>query len=221
MKRYLPLVIIAAVALLTLASGTILYRAKRLPVLMMSKNDMPSAVGAKAIHVRGPADATVTLEEFGDFQCPACGTLAGAISQLEEDYAPRLRVTFRHFPLVSHKHAREAALASEAAGLQGRFWEMHDLLYREQSVWSKAPEVRLLFNAYAETLGLNSDRFEKDMQSDEAKSPITLDQQRAAELGVTSTPTVFLNDRAVPPSALNAPSLRAAIDAAMKVKPPL
>jgi len=220
MKRYLPFVIIGVVALLTLAGGTILYRIKRLPVLAMPKNDTESAVGAKAIHVRGPADATVTLEEFGDFQCPACSTLAGVINQLEQDYAPRLRVTFRHFPLVGHKHAREAALASEAAGRQGRFWEMHDLLYREQSVWSKAPEVRLLFNAYAGILGLNIDRFEKDMQSDEAKSTVMFDQQRAAELGVTSTPTVFLNNRAVPPKALNAPGLRATIDAAMNMKQP-
>src|SRR5439155_7092409 len=159
--------------------GTILYRTKRLPVLTMSKNDMPSAAGAKAIHVRGPADATVTLEEFGDFQCPACRTLAGAINQLEQNYAPRLRVTFRHFPLVSHKHAREAALASEAAGLQGRFWQMHDLLYREQSVWSKAPEVRILFNAYAGMLGLNIDRFKKDMESEETKARVASDEQKA------------------------------------------
>ena len=221
MRRYLPFVIVAAVAFLTLGGGIMLYRAKRLPILTLPKNHMASGMDdAESIHVRGQADAPVTLEEFGDFQCRACGTLAGAINQLEHDYHLRLRVIFRHFPLASHKHAREAAIASEAAALQDRFWEMHDLLYREQSVWSKAADVRLLFNAYAGMLGLDIDRFKKDMESDKAKSRITFDEREAAKLGVTSTPTVFLNNQAVAPNALNTPGLHAAIDAAINVKPP-
>jgi Thioredoxin len=112
MRRYLPFVIVGAVALLTLGSGIMLYRAKRLPILTIPKNHMASGMdGTESIHVRGQADAPVTLEEFGDFQCPACGTLAGAINQLEQDYHLHLRVIFRHFPLASHKHAREAAIA--------------------------------------------------------------------------------------------------------------
>src|SRR5713226_1164642 len=134
MRRYLPFVIVIAVALLTLASGTILYRAKRVPVLTIPKNSMASEMGdAESAHVRGRPDAPVTLEEFGDFQCPPCGKLSEPINQLENDYHSRLRIIFHHFPFGSHQHAREAAFASEAAGLQGRFWEMHDLLYREQA----------------------------------------------------------------------------------------
>ncbi len=197
-----------------------LYRAKRLPVLTIPENHMvPGVDGAKSIHVLGQPDAPVTLEEYGDFQCPPCGMLAGPINQFEHDYRPRLRVVFRQFPLINHKHAREAAFASEAAGLQGRFWEMHDLLYREQSVWSKAADARLLFNSYAGMLGLNIDRFKKDMESDKVKARVTFDQQQGTALGVKNTPTIFLNNRALEPGELNPASLRTVIDAAVKVKP--
>ncbi len=219
MKRYLPFVIIAAVALATLVSGAMLYRAKRLPALAIPENSTTSAMGGtEMVHVRGRADAPVTLVEFGDFQCPPCATLADPINKFEREYASRLRVVFRHLPLANHQHAREAALASEAAGLQGRFWEMHDLLYREQSVWSKAQDVRVLFNAYAGMLGLNIDRFRKDMESEQAKARVKSDEHQAAALGLANTPTIFINDRRVPPARLNPSGLRIAINAATNEK---
>jgi protein-disulfide isomerase len=221
MKRYLPFVIVGAVALLTLGSATMLYRAKRLPVLTIAKNHVASGMdGTKSIHVLGNPDAPVTLEEFGDFQCPPCGTLSAPINQLEQDYRPRLRVIFRHFPLRMHQYAREAALASEAAGQQGRFWQMHDVLYREQTVWSKAADVRPLFDAYAGMLGLKIDRFKKDMESDEVKRRVTADQQQGAALGVTITPTVFINNRGLPNASLSPAALRTAVEAAMNIKSP-
>ena len=219
MKRYLPFFIVGTVALVTLASGTLLYRAKRLPALAIPENSTTSAMGGtEMVHVRGRADAPVALVEFGDFQCPPCANLADPINQLERDYRSRLRVVFRHFPLPSHQHAREAALASEAASLQGRFWEMHDLLYREQSVWSKTPDVRVLFNAYAGMLGLNIDRFRKDMESDQAKARVGSDEQQALALGLATTPTIFINDHQVPRARLNPSALRIAISAAMNEK---
>ncbi len=219
MKRYLPFVIIAAVALATLVSGAMLYRAKRLPALAIPENSTTSAMGGtEMVHVRGRAAAPVTLVEFGDFQCPPCATLADPINKFEREYASRLRVVFRHLPLANHQHAREAALASEAAGLQGRFWEMHDLLYREQSVWSKAQDVRVLFNAYAGMLGLNIDRFRKDMESEQAKARVKSDEHQAAALGLANTPTIFINDRRVPPARLNPSGLRIAINAATTEK---
>jgi len=220
MKRYLPFIIVVVVALVTLATGTVLYRAKRPAVLTIPKSALvPGSGAADSIHIRGPASAPVTLEEFGDFQCPPCGKLSDPINQLEREYRPRLRVIFRHFPLPIHAHAREAALASEAAGLQGRFWEMHDLLYREQSVWSEAGDVGPLFNSYAGMLRLNVDRFKKDMESEQVEEHVASDQKHGAALGVSTTPTVFLNDRALPPTSLNPTGLRAAIDAAMKTPP--
>jgi protein-disulfide isomerase len=222
MRRYLPLFIVAAIGLLALGTGTMLYRAKRSPALTIPKNSTPpETADTKSIHVRGEPNAPVTLEEFGDFQCPPCGKLAAPTMKLEEAYGSQLRVIFRQFPLPVkvHAHAEEAALASEAAGLQGYFWEMHDLLYREQDVWSKAANARVLFRGYAGMLGLNIDRFEKDMDGVEAKERVASDQKRGAALGVHSTPTIFINDREIPPPIVVA-SLRTAIDAALKAQPP-
>lgn len=213
MKRYLPFVIVAAVALVAFGSGLTLYRAKRLPPPTAAKDS-----GASALHVRGDAKAPVTLEEFGDFQCPPCAMMSTSLQQLEKEYGAKLRVIFRHFPLASHAHAREAALASEAAHLQGRFWEMHDLLYREQAAWSKAPDVPLLFGAYAGKLGLDVERFKKDMQSPETNARVKADQEHGTSRGVTSTPTLFLNNTVLPATSLNPPALHTAIDEALKEK---
>jgi protein-disulfide isomerase len=220
MRRYLPFVIVTAVALLAVGSGAMLYRAKRPRVLTIPNENASKTNATESSHVRGQPNAPVTLEEFGDFQCPPCGVLAGPIKQIEHDYQPRLRVIFHHFPLITHQHAREAAWAAEAAGLQGHFWEMHDLLYREQSVWSKASDVRPLFNDYAGILGLNIDRFKKDMESDKVKTRVDLDQHKGAELGLQNTPTIFINNRVVAPNAMAPADLRAAVDAAIKATPP-
>ena len=219
MKRFLPFVIVGAVAVITLGGGTMLYHAKGRPLLTLSRNPLaPGKSGSESMHIRGQSDAPVTLEEYGDFECPPCGKLSEPINKLEQDYHSRLRIIFHHFPFVTHPHARAAALASEAAGLQGRFWEMHDLLYREQANWSKAADAQSLFDSYAGMLGLKVDRFKKDMESDEAKRKIDADQQQGAALGVTVTPTIFINNRALPPTSLNETGLRAAVEAAMKAK---
>src|SRR5213082_329386 len=201
MKRYLPFVILALVALATIGSGAMLYRARRPHVLSIPENKTVSAKGdAGAPHIRGNPDAPVTLEEYGDFQCPPCGMFATFLGQLENEYDSRLRVVFRNFPLTMHEHAREAALAAEAAGLQGRYWEMHDVLYREQAVWSKADNARELFDSYAGMLGLNLNQFKKDIASEKARQRIESDQERADSLGVSSTPTVFINNQEVAPN---------------------
>jgi protein-disulfide isomerase len=220
MKRYLPFIIVAAVAVATLASGTMLYRAKRLPTLAIPGNSALRKGDTDSFHVLGANDAPVTLMEFGDFQCPPCADLAEPINQLERDYRSRLRVVFRHLPLANHQHAREAALASEAAGLQGRFWKMHDLLYREQPVWSNAPDVGVLFSAYAGMLGLDIDRFKKDMGSDKAKARVGFDEGQAMTLGVRSTPTIFINNQEVPPAYRNPAGLRTIVDAALRAPAP-
>jgi NhaA family Na+:H+ antiporter len=220
MRRYLPFVIVVVVGIATLATGTMLYRAKRPPVLTMSKEVGTQKNDTGSVHIRGHADAPVTLEEFGDFQCPPCGRLAGPIKQLEHDFDPHLRVIFHHFPLATHQHARTAAIAAEAAGVQGHFWEMHDLLYREQDVWSKATDVQSLFNSYAGLLGLNVEKFKKDMESENVKERVDSDQKRGAALGVQNTPTIFLNNRAIAPTDLAPDRLRAAVSAAVSGKPP-
>jgi len=217
-KRFLPFVIVAVVGLVTVGAGVILYRAKRPSATLIPRAMATSKERAEEVHVRGPANAAVTLEEYGDFQCPPCGGLEVPLQQIERDYASNLRVIFRNFPFTIHEHAHEAAYAAEAAGLQGHFWEMHDLLYREQAVWSKTKDVQSLFESYAGTIGLNLERFKKDASGEEVKAKVESDRKRGEELGVRNTPTIFINNESVPPTSLNPTALRAAIDAAVKDK---
>jgi len=217
MRRYLPVIIVGAVALLTLGSAAMLYRAKRLPVLTSKNNQAASGMDATGpMHVLGPLSAPVTIEEFGDFECPPCGVLSEPINQLE--HQSRLCVIFRQFPLSIHQHAHEAALASEAAGLQGRFWQMHDVLYREQETWSKAPNVRELFESYAGTIGLDVDKFKKDMDGEQVKARVEADRQRGQSLGIQITPTLFINNQPLDPKDKNPEGIRAEINAALEKK---
>jgi protein-disulfide isomerase len=218
MKRYLPFIIVAVVALATLGSGAMLYRAKRPQVLSVPENKMLGKSDSESAHIRGNPDAPVTLEEYGDFQCPPCGMFAAFLQQLEKEYDSRLRVVFRNFPLAMHEHAREAALAAEAAGLQGHFWEMHDVLYREQDTWSKAPNVRELFESYAGMIGLDLDRFRKDVDGEKAKARVETDRQRGESLGIKITPTLFINNQPLDPKEKNPEGIRAEINAALAKK---
>jgi len=172
----------------------------------------------ESIHARGPAQAPVTLEEFGDFQCSPCGRISGPLLEIEKDYGPKLKVIFRNFPFPNHQHALQAAYAAEAAGLQGRYWEMHDLLYKEQQMWSTAPDAKQLFVSYARILGLETDRFERDIAGPTVKARVIADQERGKSLGVNATPSIFINNQGVPPKSLNPTALRAAIDEALKEK---
>jgi len=219
MKRYLPFVIVIGVALTTLGSGTLLYRAKRQQLKNIPESESVLAkTNTDSAHIRGNPDAPVTLEEFGDFQCPPCGKFSEFVEELLKEYNPRLRLVFRNFPLSGHEHAREAALAAEAAGLQGKFWEMHDTLYREQDTWSKAPNVRELFESYAGTIGLDVAQFKKDMDGDKARERVDSDRALADFLGVKATPTLFINNRPVEPKDKNPEGVRATINAALNEK---
>ena len=219
MKRYLPFVIVVVVALVALGSGAMLYHAKRPQVKNIPEAQSAAANGEKqSAHVRGNPDAPVTLEEFGDFQCPPCGQFAGFAEELLREYDSRLRIVFRNFPLPAHEHAREAAEAAEAAGLQGKFWEMHDTLYREQTAWSKAPNAQELFESYAGTIGLDVNQFKKDMDSEEVKKRIDSDHALADSLGIKVTPTLFINNRPVEPQDKNPEGVRAEINAALEAK---
>src|SRR5207245_5524019 len=125
MKRYLPFVIVALVALATIGSGAMLYRAKRPHVLSIPENQTLSAkTDAESPHIRGNPNAPVTLEEYGDFQCPPCGMFAAFLGKLEKEYDSRLRVVFRKFPRSVHELACSAALAAVPAGLPGPVGEL-------------------------------------------------------------------------------------------------
>jgi protein-disulfide isomerase len=140
-------------------------------------------------HVRGPKDAPVTLLEYGDFECPRCGAAHPLLKELEESLGDRVRFVFRNFPLTqAHARAERAAMAAEAAGLQGRFWEMHDLLFENQDALEEED-----FRRYAETLDLDLDAFAAGMQDDERLNHVREDFVSGVRSGVNGTPTFFIN----------------------------
>lgn len=220
MKRYFPFILIAVVAMLTVGSGAMLYRAKQRAAAGVSATGGAGASATPATsamtpeHFRGESGAPVTLEEFGDFQCPACALTAEVIRPLEKVYGGRLRIVFWQFPLPAHQHGRDAALAAEAASMQGRFWEMHDLLYQNQTSWSKEPDVRPLFESYAKELHLDVERFKKDFESQQVAARVDRQQEHGVSRGVHNTPTLFINNQLLTPP-FTPDRLHEAISAAM------
>ena len=230
MKRTLPFVIIAVV----LAAGllTVLYLQRPTsgpPAAAPTPGKSPTAsappnpgeAGSEPAHALGNASAPVTLEEFGDFECPPCGLVHPVLKALEGEFCPtKLRIVFREFPLVpNHVHALAAARAAEAAGLQGKFWEMHDMIYENQKAWHEAFDVRPIFEGYATKIGLNLEQFRQDNTNEIVERRIFLDGKRAHSLGVQGTPTVFMNGREVPFESLAPEKLKALINDELAAHP--
>jgi protein-disulfide isomerase len=213
MRRYLPYAIIGIVFALSVIAGVLFFRFRHPPIVRgTTANGKP---GAEPAHIRGLATAPVALEEFGDFECMPCFLLWPALRNLEHDYGDRLAVTFRQHPMIEHRRAPDAARASEAAGLQGRFWEMHDLLYLSRSQWARADDPRAVFSVFAGRLGLDVDRFKKDMDSAEVAQRIKADWDRGESLRVDRTPEVFVNGQRAELQSDVEQGLRADIDAAL------
>lgn len=140
-------------------------------------------------HVRGPATAPLTLLEYGDYECPYCGAAHPVLNEVQRIMGPELMFAYRHFPLTRiHLHAYQAAEAAEAAGAQGRFWEMHDLLYANQHRLT-APDLL----AYAKALGLDLERFAADISEDRHAPKLREDFLSGVRSGVNGTPTLFIN----------------------------
>ncbi len=144
----------------------------------------------------GPDDAAVTIIEYSDFQCPYCAQTAPVLRQLQRDYPQDVRLIFRHFPLVKiHEKARLGAQAAEAAGAQGAFWEMHDLLFSTQPEWNAMTEAEFQdwLVQQAETLGLDSEKFRTDLLSEENATISQKAWDDGLALGLTGTPTLVIN----------------------------
>ena len=140
-------------------------------------------------HVRGPADAPSTLVEYGDYECPYCGLAHPIVEEVRRRLGRQLRFAFRHFPLAEiHPHAQPAAEAAEAAGAQGRFWEMHDLLYKNQQALDDADLLR-----YADALELDLTRFVSELADRTWETRVREDFMSGVRSGVNGTPTFFLN----------------------------
>jgi protein-disulfide isomerase len=140
-------------------------------------------------HVHGPEDAPHTLVEYGDYECPDCGRLYVILRDLQKDIASRLRIVFRHYPLSGvHHHAQQAAEAAEAAGAQGKFWEMHTLLFERQQALRTKDLIR-----YAEGLTLDLERFRHELKNETHSERVRADFLAGVQNGVYGTPGLFLN----------------------------
>lgn len=142
-------------------------------------------------------DATtskVTLVEYSDFQCSACGAYYPIVKQLIEDFDTDIQFVYRHFPLFTiHANADISARAAESAGAQGKFWEMHDLLFENQQTWSTINNPKKTFVGYAEQIGLDIDKFTADLNSKEIGDKVESDRLDGLNAGVNSTPSFFLD----------------------------
>ena len=148
-----------------------------------------TAVVSERDHIRGAPTAAVTLVEYGDFECPYCRSLVPIVDTLRQRLGDQLRFVFRHFPMTSsHPHAFRAAQAAEAAAAQGKFWEMHDLLFTRQ----QALEDEHL-SAYAAELGLDAERFRRELAAGEHAERVREDVRSGSASGATGTPTVYLD----------------------------
>lgn len=224
-KKYLPFIIIGAVLALVIVVAAVVFRQPPANTTAQTSNTKGSIKreplpGAQPPHVRGQEGAPVTLEEFADFQCGQCANFHHVLKRIESSYGSRVRVIFRNLPLQTiHKNAFSAARAAEAAAVQGRFWQMHDMLYEKQEEWNKSAEPRVQFTEYAKGLGLDLDRFRSDMDSERVVARIRDDFDRAQSLRLTGTPTVFLNGTELPPErSLTEEKLRIEIDNALAGK---
>lgn len=223
MKRYLPFAIIALVLCSAIVVAALLLRSPRETGSRSSGNTSgrPTGpqLGANPPRSKGKADAPVTIEEFGDLQCPPCAGLNPELQRIQTEYGERVRIIFRHFPLTSlHPYALEAAQAAEAAGEQGKFWEMQDWMYLQQQSWATAPNARQMFLQQAQNMGLNIEKFRQDMNSAEVRQRIILDYNRGISLGVTGTPTLFINDRMVTSEQMTPEGIRALINSSLAAK---
>lgn len=155
--------------------------------------------------------AKVTIVEFSDYQCPACKSANPTVKQTLKDYQGKINFVYRHFPLSQHKNALQAALSAEAAGLQGKYWEMHDKIFDTQDTWKDAGNAQDIFAGFAKDLGLDMDKFNLDIKDNKLKDKINSDYQDGIAVGVNSTPTFFINGQKSP-GALSYAEFKTKID---------
>ncbi len=208
------IIVIALTALLGLGFVGFIVFAKE------SKKTTSTETSDKAVTIektgmfKGSENSPVTLVEFADFQCPYCATAYPILEEVLKEYDGKVRFNYKHFPLISiHRNAVPAATAAEAAGLQGKFWEMYSLLYSRQQDWSNEPSAGKKFEEYASELDLDVEKFKSDMTSDALAKKIDDQRNEGISLGVNSTPTFFLNGKRIELESLSIEEFRKLFDA--------
>ena len=176
-----------------------------------SSQDKPVRVDTSGRPAQGPAGAKVTMVEFVDFQCPFCGRYAhDTLPQIRRDYGDRIRYVSREFPLDIHPHAADAALAAECANEQGRYWQLHDLLFAHQDALTKRDLA-----GYARRLGLDMGRYASCLRAPGTQARVDRDLADGRRYGVTGTPAFFINGRIISGAQPYA-QFKSALDAALK-----
>lgn len=194
--------IIFSVAVVLVLGGLVAWTRIANPPIDLSGVENNTVISASeqngniADHTKGSDSNKILLIEYGDYQCPSCGSAHPHVNTLMEEYGDDVTLVFRNFPLTAiHPNARAAAAVAEAAGLQGKFWEMHDKLYETQGDWSNldATQRTSVFGSYARELNLDMDKFNTDIAEKPTNQKINFDLALGKQSGVSATPTFFLN----------------------------
>jgi protein-disulfide isomerase len=172
--------------------------------VFLSKSSTPPAVTIQedsitdSDHRKGNPEGTIELIEYGDMQCPACASVQPWVNQLMTNHGDKINFAFRHYPLKSiHRNAVRGGEAAEAAGVQGKFFEMTDLLMSRQSEWANLPDPGSKFDEFAQELGLNMEQYTSDYHSQSVSEKVESGYQTAISLGLNSTPSFFLNGQKI------------------------
>ncbi len=148
-------------------------------------------------HTEGNDKSSITLVEYSDFQCPACAAYYPLVKKIVEEYKDKIYFAYRHFPLSQHKNAKLAAYVAEAAGKQGKFFDMHNMLFDNQLAWSESNDAQKIFTEYAVKLGLDMDKFNIDIKSTETIQKVDTDSVSGVNSEVDSTPSFYLNGKKI------------------------
>ncbi|MBP9665388.1 MAG: thioredoxin domain-containing protein [Pyrinomonadaceae bacterium] len=169
--------------------------------------------GANPPNQAGSPNALVTVEEFADFQCGSCASVHPVMNEIKAYYGSKIRFVFRNFPLPMHDKAYDAAVAAEAAGNQGKFWDMQNLLFSNQKAWASSASYKTMWKEYAQKIGLDVPKWENDMISTMTKSRVDADIARGKGVNINATPTLYINGVPFQFAEMQASALKAAIDA--------
>lgn len=176
--------------------------------------------GATPPHMTGSPAATVTLEEFADFQCGSCATVHPVMNEIKSAYGSKIKFIFRHFPLTMHDKAYDAAVAAEAAGLQGKFWDMQNILFNNQRAWTASPNYKEVWKAYAQNIGLDVAKWESDITGMAARLRVEEDRKRGNGANISGTPALYLNGAFIDIADMNVDTLKSKIDAELQKAAP-
>lgn len=203
--------VIALAVLLIIVGGILVFNSDK------NQNNPYPDNGKDIEIIKGNPDSDIVLTEYADFQCPACAIYYQVVKEIDREFGQDIKFVYRFLPLRSiHRNAQISAQAGFAAYRQGKFWEMHDMLYAKQKEWEDVSNPESIFIGYAQEIGLNIDTFKRDMKSEDTKNKVDSDLDKASALGLNSTPTFFLNDQQIRPGSFD--EFRTLIQAAIDQK---